>query len=116
MREPATNELKYYVERRDGVEVHVIELPAEFIADREFEEFERLAKKVTKTGTQIRLDCRRVQHINSTGLGAIITAYTRAQECGGSLKLDASGNVSLRALLKRTRLDMLEDSEERPAS
>ena len=116
MREPATNEMKHHVEQRDGVEVHVIDLPSEFIAEREFEEFERLAKRITKAGTQLRLDCRRLQHINSTGLGAIITAYTRALDQGGSLKLDATGNASLRALLKRTRLDMLEDSDEGPAA
>jgi len=115
MHEPGTGELRHHVERRDGVELHVIELPSEFIADREFDEFERLAKRITRAGTQVRIDCRRVHHINSTGLGAIISAYTRAHELGGSLKLDATGNASLRAFLKRTRLDMLEDSDE-PAS
>src|SRR5262245_36393184 len=107
MSEPGTSEMRHRVEQRDGIEIHVIEMPSEFITDREFEEFERLAKRITRAGTQIRLDCRRVQHINSTGLGAIIAAYTRAHELGGSLKLDATGNASLRALLKRTRLDML---------
>jgi anti-anti-sigma regulatory factor len=116
MQEPGTSELRHRVEHRDGVELHVIEMPSEFIADREFEEFERLAKRITRVGTQILIDCRRVHHINSTGLGAIISAYTRAHEQGGSLKLDATGNASFRALLKRTRLDMLEDSDEEPAS
>jgi len=116
MRDPTVNEWRHHVERRGGLDVHVIEVPLEFISDRDLEEFERLVKRNLHEGTQIRVDCRRVQHINSTALGAIISAYTRAQQLGGAVKLDASGNTYVRGLLKRTRLDMLEDSDEGPAT
>src|SRR5262249_15558123 len=105
------SEWRHYVERGGEVDLHVIELPATFMADAELEEFERLQKKIIHQGTHIRVDCRNVKHMNSTAWGLIITAYTRAKESGGSLKLDASGNAYIRNFLRVTRLDRLGDSE-----
>src|SRR5262249_36395426 len=104
------SEWRHYVERGGEVDLHVIELPATFMADAELEEFERLQKKIIHQGTHIRVDCRNVKHMNSTAWGLIITAYTRAKESGGSLKLDATGNAYVLNFLRVTRLDQLNDS------
>src|SRR5215831_12794315 len=105
------SELRHYVERQGDIDLHVIELPPVFIADAELDEFERLQKRIMTHGTHIRIDCRQVKHMNSTAWGLIITAYTRAKENGGSLKLDASGNTYIRNFLRVTRLDRLGDTE-----
>jgi len=106
------SELRHYVDRGTGVEVHVIELPPMFIGDAELEEFDRLQKKIIERGTQIRIDFRNVKHMNSTAWGMIITAYTRAQKNGGSLKLDASENAHIRNFLRLTGLERLNDPDD----
>src|SRR5262249_20060622 len=109
--EPAMSELRHYVERRGDVDWHVIELPPIFTEDAQLAEFERLEKKILGHGTQIEVDCRQVKHMNSTAWGVIITAYTRAQRQGGTLKIEASGNAHILHFLHVTGLERLNDAD-----
>lgn len=104
------SELRHYVERNGDVDLHVIELPPIFTEEAELEEFERIAKRIIGHGTQIQVDCRHVRHMNSTAWGVIITAYTRTQKQGGSLKIEATGNAHILNFLRVTGLDRLNDA------
>jgi anti-anti-sigma regulatory factor len=103
------SELRHHVEQVDGVEWHVIELPVMFVDDAEFEEFEKLQKRIIDRGTHIRVDCRNVKHMNSTAWGLVITAYTKAVKLGGSLKIDATGNAHILNFLRVTGLAKLNE-------
>lgn len=55
-------------------------------------------------GCRVIVDLARVKHTVSSGLGALITLRSRAQERGGSIAL-IGVNAQLREVLKITRLD-----------
>lgn len=110
------DELKHYTEPSDerGAR-HVIVLPPVFTGEESLEAFERIMKKVTGHTGSLRVDCSQLTRIDSTGVGAIVVAFTRDRPGGMHVRIDSGVNQYSRALWRRLSLSGWEEDGGTPA-
>ena len=90
-------------------DVTIIELPYEKIDASCKQEFQNdVASALTEPGAKVVLDMRRVQFVDSVGIGAIVSCLKELSGSGGDLKLCAVAKP-VRSLFELVRLHRLLD-------
>lgn len=89
-------------------DVAVVTLNDDYLDASNSEEFKRDMTPVTDADSRVVLDLSRVEFIDSTGLGAILSCLRRITGAGGDLKL---GGVSkqVRAVFELSRMHRIVD-------
>ena len=94
---------------------HVFEPDLEVLDTTTVKEFKRQLAENTAPGRRLVLDLGRVQFVDSSGLGAILSASRRLAETGGDLKI-CSLTPAVRVLFELVRMhrvfDVLNSREE----
>ena len=85
----------------------VLDLDGSLVAGNEVEEFRDAVHDLVDAGRKnILINLRNVKRIDSSGLGALVSAHTTAQKAGGSIKLIGASQRHI-DLLVLTRLSTL---------
>ncbi|MGI8959738.1 MAG: STAS domain-containing protein [Bryobacteraceae bacterium] len=103
------------VQQKEVDGIVVLELRGRLVAGPESTEFRREITQLIGTDHKnIILDMKRVDFIDSTGLGTLVVAHTQLQKAGGSVKLlnVSKRNVQLLILTKlSTVFEMFDDEQ-----
>lgn len=84
--------------------VIVIEIKGDMIDGRKLDEFKAEIKKLISEGKlNVVVDLAEVLHVNSSGLGMLISGYTSLKNAGGNLKL-ANVTDKIESLMAVTKL------------
>lgn len=76
------------IQQREREGVSILDLNGRLTVGGEVSTFrERLQKLIDSTRTNIILNLKGVDYIDSTGLGALVMSYTSLQRAGGKIKL-----------------------------
>ncbi|MFL6350938.1 MAG: STAS domain-containing protein [Bryobacteraceae bacterium] len=76
------------VREKEAEGIVILGLHGRLVAGAESGDFRRKMTELISTGhNSIILDMKRVDFIDSTGLGALVVAHTQLQKAGGSVKL-----------------------------
>ena len=103
------------VREKETEGIVVLELHGRLVAGPDSIELRRKITELISSGlTSIILDMKRVDFIDSTGLGTLVVAHTQLQKAGGSVKLlnVSKRNVQLLILTKlSTVFEMFDDEQ-----
>jgi anti-sigma B factor antagonist len=103
------------VREKEAEGIVILELHGRLVAGPDSGDFRRKIIELINTGrTSIILDMKRVDFIDSTGLGTLVVAHTQLQKAGGSVKLlnVSKRNVQLLILTKlSTVFEMFDDEQ-----
>lgn len=98
------------VKRRDVEGVAVLDLAGRLMGGPEAAEFEREIQRLLAEGrVHVLVNLDRVNWINSTGLGVLISAYTAVRGAGGALRL-AGASERIDNILDITKLSTVFES------
>jgi len=76
------------IQQREREGVNILDLSGRLTVGGEVSTFrERLQKLIDSSRTNIILNLKDVDYIDSTGLGALVMSYTSLQRAGGKIKL-----------------------------
>jgi anti-sigma B factor antagonist len=93
------------VERKAGVSI--ITLTGDCLLDPDLTRIrEAVHSCIRENSTEIIIDLRGVPHMNSCGLGALVSAYTSLCRAGGHLHITAMGRF-IERLMKITHLNTI---------
>jgi anti-sigma B factor antagonist len=100
---------------REAEGIIILELHGRLVAGPDSGDFRRkISELIGKGQKSIILDMKRVDFIDSTGLGTLVVAHTQLQKAGGSVKLlnVSKRNVQLLILTKlSTVFEMFDDEQ-----
>ncbi len=84
--------------------VGILSLEGDFIGEPDRQALAAAVQQLLATGCkQLVVDLRGVHHINSSGLGSLVSALTTLRKLGGELRL-AGANAGVRNLFEMTQL------------
>src|SRR5437867_13431613 len=87
----------------DG-KIAIIEIKGSLVGDQDTDQVRSAVEDFIEQGNKcLVVNLQKVNYMNSSGIGAIISAYTRYKKIGGVVKLAGIGN-NIQNLLAVTRL------------
>jgi anti-sigma B factor antagonist len=103
------------VREKEADGIVILELHGRLVAGPDSGDFRRKITELINTGrTSVILDMKRLDFIDSTGLGTLVVAHTQLQKAGGSVKLlnVSKRNMQLMILTKlSTVFEMFDDEQ-----
>jgi anti-sigma B factor antagonist len=88
-------------------DITVLALTGQFVSGTECEHVEMLVDDLLRAGTRkILFDLTAVEHMDSSGVGAVVMCSAKLRKCGGELRLCGAWG-SVENLLKLTRVSQI---------